>query len=335
MGDWNYSQLVQTFWKTCADNGIGALLRPGQKRRDAHADADVKRISAQGDYDADLIRRGEKHLADFQRAGNRRLALQEDRREPELDLESLPLIVADQQSADALRKEINVAKALVHAEGDLARDSSPAPERVVDGDWLRRWRYYAGEVSSEDLQSIWGRLLAGEVKDPGIHSLRTLDLLRNLSTEDANLIAKLAPFVLHGFVFRLNDINENRAMEVAGLSFGELLYLEEIGILNGVMSGLNRTWNNVAGTDSFEILFNTKDVGLLLTHHDVSVRCDMPGIGVTKPGIQILQLCDFTENKEYLIELGFFYKKQGFKAELCEIEHLPDGRAAIIANVVI
>lgn len=335
MGDWNYSQLVQRFWKTCVDNGIGALLRPGQKRRDAHADADVKRINAQGDYDAELIRRGEKHLADFQRASSPKVALLEDRREPDLDLESLPAIVANQQSADALRKEINVAKALMHAEGELARDSSPAPANTVDGDWLRRWRDYAGEVSSEDLQSIWGRLLSGEVKEPGTHSLRTLDLLRNLSTDDANWIATLAPFVLQGFVFRQIDNDENTAMDAAGLHFGALLYLEEIGILNGAMSGLSRVWPNMSGIDSYEIMFNIKNHGVLLTHPDVNIKLDMPGFALTRPGTQILQLCDFTANKEYLTEIGLYYKKKGFMAELCELQLLSDGKAGIVANVVI
>lgn len=337
MGDWNFSELVQTLWKTCADNGVGALLRPGQKRRDAYADADVKRINAQAEYDADLIRRGEKDLADFQLASNRRTVMLEDRREPNLDLETLPSLIANQQTADGLRKEVNVAKALLHAEGELASDMSPAPKSPVDGDWLRRWRDYAGDVSSEELQSIWGRLLAGEVKSPGVNSLRTLDLLRNMSTEDAMWIAKLAPFALQGFVFRQHQSDgHNVAIEQADLPFGRLLYLEDIGIISGVMSGLTRSWPNTSGGNrSFETLLNTKEVGVLLSHPDKNITAEMPGFAITRPGLQILQLCDFTADRQYLTDIGTFFKKQGFKAELCDLDLLPDGRAGILSQLML
>ena len=36
-------------------------------------------------------------------------------------------------------------------------------------------------MSSEELQTLWGRTLAGEIKSPGSYSLRTLDFLKNLS----------------------------------------------------------------------------------------------------------------------------------------------------------
>lgn len=333
MGDWNFSELVQTLWKTCADNGVGSLLRPWQKRRDAYADADVKRINAQGDYDAELIRQGERHLADFQRVSNGKVALLEDRREPDLDLESLPLIIANQQSAGALRKEINVAKALLHAEGELARDSSPPPADVADGDWLRRWRDYAGEVSSESLQSIWGRLLAGEVKEPGAYSLRVLELLRNLSSQDAKLIAKLAPFVLGGVLFRSPQVN--RIVEEAGLTFGAILYLEEIGIIGTRADDVSRVWPNESSGDSYEALLTSGQVGLLLHHTNKLIRIEMPGYPLTLTGRQVLEFCHFTADRSYLIQIGMYYKDCGCTVELCDLVTGLEGRPEIASSVLL
>ena len=47
-------------------------------------------------------------------------------------------------------------------------------------------------MSSEELQTLWGRVLAGEIKSPGTFSLRTLEFLKNTSHEEALKIAKLA-----------------------------------------------------------------------------------------------------------------------------------------------
>jgi len=301
-------------------------------RRDAYGRADAKRIEAQGERDAAQILSGEKTLADFQLARHRRIARVEERLEPEFDLDELPAIVQDQHTNELLRREVNVAKALLRAEEELHQDPSPAPERTVDGDWIRRWRDYAGEVSAEDLQQIWGRLLAGEVKAPGSHSLRTLDLIRNLSTEDAELIAKLAPFVLQGFIFRLQDDTQNRALENAGFPFGQLLYLEEIGILSAIATGLKRRWPNVNGVDSYQTMLNVGNVGVLLSHSQEGVLAEMPGFSLTKPAIPLINLCNFTENREYFEEIGQYFKSHGFKAEVCDLELFPDGTAELLSR---
>ena len=58
-------------------------------------------------------------------------------------------------------------------------------EEPVDEDWTTRFFDYAENISSEEMQALWGKILSGEVKKPKSYSLRTLDLLRNLSTEEA------------------------------------------------------------------------------------------------------------------------------------------------------
>lgn len=77
--------------------------------------------------------------------------------------------------ANAVRGEINSSIALLYAEEQLSNDSQVPPPETVDDDWFNTWRDYAGRVSAEKMQRLWGSVLAGEIKSPGQYSLRTLE----------------------------------------------------------------------------------------------------------------------------------------------------------------
>ena len=59
------------------------------------------------------------------------------------------------------------------------------PDQEPDHDWVARFFNHIQDVSSEDTQLLWARVLAGEVERPGTTSLRTLDILRNLDRKTA------------------------------------------------------------------------------------------------------------------------------------------------------
>lgn len=326
MADDNYSELAQRMWTSCIDNGIGGLLKPWQMRRLAHAHSDCNLILAKSERDASLILTGELELVQSADSSRRIVNRLDGRIEPELDLSQLPKMVTQQYVGEALRREVNVAKSLLHAEEQLQEDNSSAPDELVDGDWLRRWRDIVGEVSSESLQYIWGRLLAGEVKSPGTHSLRTMDIIRNLSSDDAQLISKLAPLSIHGFIAVDSDRNNDLTLVNAGISFPQFMYLEEIGILNGVTGGLTKSWSNNNGVDSYLALLEIKNLGLVLSHPDINAKASTDGFALTLAGRQIISLCDFEGSSDYLCAFGVRLKKNGFKAEICELEELGGGK---------
>ncbi|MGF7239677.1 hypothetical protein ABIC11_000082 [Pseudomonas oryzihabitans] len=330
MSDWNFSELAQALWKTCADNGIGSLLRPGQRRRDAYAEADAKRIDAQGEFDAQLILKGEKTLADFQLARSHRIARIEGRFEPDFDMEALPALVAEQHVNDLVRREVNIAKALLHAEEELQKDESPAPTEGVDGDWLRRWRDSAGEVSSEDLQQLWGRLIAGEVKSPRTYSLRVFDIIRNMSSGDAGLVAKLAPLVIQGFVWRESG---QEYLSKIGIDFDDVLYLEEIGVVASSAGMLRRSWSNGDGIDSYHTLMYVQNLGLIIESPVKSAVAYLTGFALTRAGMELIKLCKFEADREYLIAVANHLKTQGFTLKLVQLEDVDNEYVQVLTEV--
>lgn len=73
-------------------------------------------------------------------------------------------------------------------------------EKVDQGafsfDWLMRFFDAVGNISSEDLQQLWGKVLANEIVKPKACSLRTVDMIRNMSSEEANIFSDLCKYVM-------------------------------------------------------------------------------------------------------------------------------------------
>ncbi|MDE2903362.1 MAG: DUF2806 domain-containing protein [Chloroflexota bacterium] len=199
-------------------SAFGELLGPWQIRRTARAKADARRdqrlMLAQAARDANDILAGRKSLD-----VDRQLVAGPGNDAPSA---TVALATAAQRSlmAQQMRAEVNVARAVLVAEDVLEDDPQEPPGRRVDDDWLHRWRESAGKVSIEELQDLWGRVLAGEIKSPGTFSLRTLEFLKNLSKQEAAEIATLAPFVVDGDWVFMGVADDMSTLETEGIALG-------------------------------------------------------------------------------------------------------------------
>src|SRR3989338_3308377 len=100
--------------------------------------------------------------------------------------------------AQDLERSINLRKIAIYAEEEAenAGDQRISDE-PVDPDWFARWRMNAQDVSREEMQRLWAKVLAGEATKPGTFSVHSLDFLARMSRKDADLLAKIAPFVIN------------------------------------------------------------------------------------------------------------------------------------------
>jgi len=194
---WPGERLIIRLWETLSEKGVGSLLKPWQIKREGIAHLEVRRVEllalAQTEKDAEDIRTGHKRLEDFSPdltfAATAIAPLRTKARiEPTIDLPAVVEAAARQTIEDSVRRQVNVAHAIAHAEEVLQDDTQEPPSKNIDDDWLYRWRDYAGDVSAETMQQLWGKILAGELKAPGSYSLRVLDFLRNLSQDEAQAI---------------------------------------------------------------------------------------------------------------------------------------------------
>jgi hypothetical protein len=322
--------LLIKLWETLAEKGIGGLLSPWQIEREGLAQLEVRRSEvvalAAAERDAEDIRAGRAHLVDvaprYSLKRPKLLEMEQENSSTPLVAPPLPIELATRQSiSDAVRREVNVAKAVGLAEEALRDDPQSPPGTSIGEDWLFRWRDYAGEVSSDQLRILWGKALAGELKSPGTYSLRTLDFLRNLSPKEAQRIALLSRFVLGNFIAR----SQKKLLAEDGINLHFLLEMEDLGVLSGV--------------DSANLSFNLKSLepgrfvhalyshgrALILTHEDPAKIFSLDTYNLTELGLQIQRLGTFAPHEGYLRKVGEQIKLSGFTVVLGSYRELsPD-----------
>lgn len=85
-----------------------------------------------------------------------------------------------------VRNRINVAQCAAEHIKNKAHEADSDNTKAPDENWMNNFMRYAEDASSEELQTRMGRLLAGEVLNPGAYSLTTLRTLNELDPDLAS-----------------------------------------------------------------------------------------------------------------------------------------------------
>lgn len=325
-------KLVIKLWETISEKSIGALVRPWQSRREGYAGLELKRAEvltlAQAEREAQEIKSGLKSISDFplklEFAKLDKISGAQPRIEPSLDVNALIEDSNRRMAHENLRKEINVSRAVLHAEDTLLSDEQEPVEDKVDDDWLYRWRDYAGDVSSENMQRLWGRLLAGEVKSPGSYSLRCLEFIKNLSHKEAKLIERASSLALEGLIWAESDDDGN---VIGALSFQDLLDLDNLGVIAGVSGGgLINTINGTRPEGNWLLLLRSNKKCLILKHKVAGTLLQFKNYQFTAIGKQMLSLGTFEDDVEYLRRCAKHHASQGFDVSVGDFENIEGGK---------
>ena len=121
-------------------------------------------------------------------------------------------------------------------------EDKEVPETEPDHDWAARFFTDVQDVSSEEMQVLWAKVLAGEVERPGSTSVRTLGLLRDLDQATARLFARLCSaclFVMPELGSRMVDARVSslngkagqNSLREFGFAFPSLNQLHEHGLI--------------------------------------------------------------------------------------------------------
>lgn len=99
----------------------------------------------------------------------------------------------------------------------------------VNPDWFARWRREAKVIGNQELQYLWGWVLAEEVKKPQSISFRTLDVLKNLTRKEAETFRNFAHFRLNNALACLDSRSLDSPQ--AGLSYDDAVTLADAGLI--------------------------------------------------------------------------------------------------------
>ena len=214
----------------------------------------------------------------------------------------------------------------------LVEEEAEAIDRTAKGDgkieqeFLFAWKEGAERCPDDDvMRRLWARLLLAEVDEPGSGSLRTMHTLRHMSIADAHLCAKVGPLAVDkSYIARDTDLliefkgpaypkafSGQDFLARAGLTYGNLAYLEDILLLSG-LSAIGLFFQTSQGGQ-----FNGEPAAAINFHHSaliVTLKADtlplkFPGINITRVGRQILGLGDFESEESYVKMFADFIAK--------------------------
>ena len=122
------------------------------------------------------------------------------------------------------------------------QDASSGEEKTISDVWLNIFETEARPQSTKEGQILFGRILAGEIKQPGSYSMRTLKILGELDQNIASLFKNLCSvcvFLEHPVdkvvidirVPTLEDTPQMNGLRKYGLPFNKLNTLSEYGLI--------------------------------------------------------------------------------------------------------
>ena len=174
-----------------AASGIGSIagpmLAPWRVRREVEA----KRIAAEGQAEElRILAEGQSSalqtIANAQAAARGKLGSQTIATQGELTIgEAISQRIQFQEE----KRQSNIGAVVRLAAPEM--EDKDVPDHEPDHDWTARFFDGIQDVSSEELQLLWAKVLAGEVERPDSTSIRTLSILKNLDPAIAGLFRKL------------------------------------------------------------------------------------------------------------------------------------------------
>lgn len=197
-----------------------------------------------------------------------------------------------------LKKQSNIDHVVCYAAKELDSKKSVSPE-PIDADWITRFFDSVADVSTDKMQQIWGKILAGEVNNPGKFSLRTIEPVRNMSQKDAELFVKIAPFLVSSDSGMLISSDSELLLKY-GLSYGDIMVLDECGLIN---SSGTLNLNLQLTKDHSEVIYNPERMGLLNSESDEGVKVSFGVYALTRVGKELYSIVDIRPNNDYIVDL--------------------------------
>lgn len=233
----------------------------------------------------------------------------------ELDTTDFDMFVKRTQNRMAyqeLTKQNNIEMVVDHAY-NILKDQDVVTNEPVDSDWLLRFFNSIQDISNTEMQLLWAKILAGEVKQPSSSSLRTLETLRNINKKEATRFQKICDYLIimgnHKYL-----PNYQSLFSISGISYSDILEMDECGLMNS--AGL-LTLEKSIGKE--RALFAKNKSYIITTSHsnEGGIIISVPQFPLTAAGIEISRLFDSVEQNDYFIQFGREVKKSAPNATVC------------------
>ncbi|MGV1894708.1 MULTISPECIES: DUF2806 domain-containing protein [Rhizobium/Agrobacterium group] len=202
------------------------------------------------------------------------------------------------------RKQINREATVAAMLSDLrdhpadvtSDDGASAPINELDDDWLNVFERYAEDASSERLQGLWGRVLAGEIRRPGRFSTRTLRFLSEFSQADAVLFEIFAQSAF-GDCAPTKLVASEEVKDIRNL-----VNLEASGLIQG-SSGLGLTKSHKFDNNGAALIGEGCNFIILRGKPDTSISYEI--VALTPLGQEVISLIGSRDARDAAKKMAF------------------------------
>lgn len=258
--------------------GIGKVYEPCNIRRLAHAEAEKMTILG------DVMTQNPQVAINYS-----------DEKSMIIDAATQQLLQRTQSrlAFQELKKQQNIETVIESAYRQIEQEQEVSAT-PVDPDWISNFFDNVSRISNEQMQFLWSRILAGEVKQPNSFSLRTLNVLKTLTSEDAKCFENIAPFVINDKFIPAKFLSENNISDSEAI-----LSLIDAGLMQSEEGKLSSP-----ECKDFAIkLFSKNSFAILHSDNSSSFFLADRIYYLTKAGMELLQLlaCPDLVSWDYLV----------------------------------
>ena len=241
---------------------LGRIIRPGERRAILRAEADA-------------------------------LPYAESKRQEAKDIELAETLRRVELLSEGRNLRMVIEKA-VEFMGEGQEECATRAFELVDEGWLHLFRQYSRAVAAEDIQSVFAKVLAGELQSPGSFSKRALNFLSLLGKNEAEVITLAGKFAfsIEGRPFHFTRQGVWPLMRAHGWKPAMDRGMRALGLTDAISDQIVAVHAKKYPIDYFDRRFWLK---LKATYGEVSV-----GVGYySEVASELLPICGATPDWEF------------------------------------
>ncbi|KAB0463653.1 DUF2806 domain-containing protein [Vibrio kanaloae] len=204
------------------------------------------------------------------------------------------------------REEKNVISSIAYAQASLEDGGATGREGAIDTDWMNRWYDYASRVTNDDLQQLWGKILAGEVRKENSVSYRLMDFIDKLTSTEIDEISLILSMVeTSNLILFRGEKHVEKFFEQNGIDSNCIQKYTDLGVLGSSTTGIVNVTTNLDFTKFNYFTFNYAGCSFQLSlkqeqNESKSIRYYSLGT----MGQSLMHLSNYTFNQSYLDSLS-------------------------------
>ena len=194
-----------------------------------------------------------------------------------------------------ITKQQNIEAVVDRAYDELSGEES-ANSEPVSQDWMSRFFNSVEDISNEKMQEIWGHILAGEIRSPNTYTYRTLECLRNITQQEAEVFLRVTALALRssGIYFIMTDKD---LLNKYNVYFSDVLKLEECGLMTAQTLSFT-----LAPSTEQPLIFNSKYIGIIREEKPNAQKIKPSIFAFTGSGIQLMNAIQPECTEQYLFD---------------------------------